>query len=137
MRQSDLYQAIAEKKINYLILEKRRNFLTLYFESDPNFRFVKEFGNGAVKVFEVLTIKETPAGKDFKILVTYRLVEYLAGLREANDKRLEWYKTAYFKKHLKLDNAFVNLLSDKQRAGMSDKIRMVEAGRVYEITKNQ
>lgn len=137
MRQSDLYQAIAEKKINYLILGKRRNFLTLYFESDPNFKFVKGFGNGAVRIFEVLSAQEKLAAKDFNILVSYRLVEYLDGLRVAKDDRLDWYRTAYFKNHLKLDDAFVDLLSDKQRVKMSDRIRMVEVGRVYEIRKQQ
>jgi hypothetical protein len=118
MRESDLYQTIAEKKINYLILDRRRNFLTLYFASHPKFKFVKEFGNGAIKIFEVLSSKKTVAAKDFKILVTHRLIEYLNGLRVANDERLDWYKT---------------LLSDKQRVGMSDKIVLVRAGRVYQI----
>ena len=137
MSQSDLYHTIAEKKINYIILDKRRNFLTLYFESDPNFEFVKEFGNGTIKIFEVFSSKETIDAKNSKMLVTQRLVEYLNGLRAANDERFDWYKTVYFKKHLKLDDAFVDLLSDEQMVGMSDKIVLVRVGRVYETRKNQ
>jgi hypothetical protein len=98
---------------------------------------VKEFGNGAVKIFEVLSSKKTRAAKNFKMLVTQRLVEYLDSLRVANDERLDWYRTAYFQSHLKLDDSFVDLLLDKQRVGISDKIRMVKVGRVYEIRKNQ
>jgi hypothetical protein len=137
MRQTDLYDKIATKKINYIILNRRRNFLALYFESDPNFKLVKEFGNGAMRIFEVLSPKKTLAAKDFRILVTDRLVEYLDCLRVAKDERLAWYRTAYFKNHLNLDDAFVDLLSDQQKVRISDKIVLVRVGRIYEMTKNQ
>ena len=137
LRRNDLFSAILERDVKYIIIDRRRNFLTLYLESDPSFKFVKEFSNGLVKIFKVLTSDKTVPNEDFKILVTDRLVGYLDRLRMAKDKTLDWYKTEYFENHLNLEDAFVDLLSDKQRVKMSDRIRMVEVGRVYEIRKQQ
>ena len=54
LTEEDLFQALKRTNAQYVIVTLRTNFETLYFERNPSFQRVAEFGQGMFKVYRVL-----------------------------------------------------------------------------------
>ena len=133
MRKGELYNKIKQKEINYIVIHKRRNFLSKYFKSNKNFKLVKEFNNGVIKIFEVIDIKNNSriGDENNKILVTSRLIEYLRRTKIADNERFKWYADIYFKKYVGLDENIIEELINYNKDIYLKNILLVNVNKIY------
>jgi len=86
LTESDLLEMLAKDGIEYVIVSHHRNFLSVYFESNPGFSQVVAFGQGKVRVFKV---NDPAPVSDFKPLVTFTAMRYLQRLKRDDPSEYE------------------------------------------------
>lgn len=78
LAEADLLQFIHEHGIKYVIVTQQRNFLALYFDANPGFIQVAEFGGGQMRIYKVDRIIPL---NGFDTLVAVRAILYLRALK--------------------------------------------------------
>lgn len=128
LTECDLFSKIKERKIKYIIITRRRNYLSLYFDKNESFLKVKEFANGAIKVYKVLDRKPV---QDFRPLITIRLATYLKILKNENHDKFEWYVRNFFRPILGWNYKDVEKLTHLTKKNKLDGFTVVKKGRLY------
>lgn len=111
----DLFRSISNNKIDYIIVNKRRNYLSLYFDNNENFEKINDFREGKIKIFKVLNSKKI--NNNFCTLVSNEIVIYLNDLNKNNIYKFNQLKTDFLYNILGLNqskvNALMNLMEDR------------------------
>ncbi len=94
---------LVKNNIQYIIVGPRRNFLTIYYKNNPNFQELAQFGQGRVKIFQILSFKKS-FDEWLSPLITARARKYLSLLHKKSPERYEKLKQQFFKKVLGLDD---------------------------------
>jgi len=128
LREKDLLSSIEEKKIEYILVGKRRNYLTLYFNNNENFRLVKTFGNGELKIYKPILLK--PASS-FKTLISTNAVYYLKELSKKNTVSLKRYAVNFLKPFLGLDKDSVKTIAALENGKTYENYTVVQNGKIY------
>lgn len=126
--ESVLHAAIKKESADYVIADAWFNFLTLYFDQSKSFAKVKEFDNGAVKIYRVLRL-EASAG--FEPLIVDRLIYYIRELCKSDPGKIKLYASHFFGPYLGWSTEKVRKLSDLVLGGNNKGYRVVACGKTY------
>ena len=114
----DVLDRIRSENVSYVVVTKRRNFLSLYFDENPCFRKVREMNQGEIKIYKVQCVEPVSG---FELRVGSHLIDYLKVVEEKKPKKYEF-----------LVNQFM-----ANRLGFSEEgIQSVFEGIYPNITKN-
>ncbi|WP_373031378.1 ArnT family glycosyltransferase [Sulfurovum sp.] len=94
LSENDFLASIKENKVDYIIVNKRRNYLTFYLDDNMNFSKIKEFGGGTIKIYRVLGSKKK---KHFKTLISRQIRSYFRILKKNDSARVDRYVNEFFK----------------------------------------
>lgn len=119
---------IEEKNIEYIIVQRSQNYLSLYFDKNVSFLKIKEFGNGSIKIYKVVDIKPM---NYFKPLITLRLAKYLYVLKNEKQNKFKWYVDKFFGPVLGWSSMDVEKLTLLSKKNNLDEYTIVKKGRVY------
>lgn len=97
IREGDLLTEIKEKQIDYIVNTSRWNFLTTYFEENPAFEKVADWG-----VIRIFRVKDTGIKSKFKTKVATNVSDFLNSLDLENPAQLDLLKTEFFEQKLDL-----------------------------------
>jgi len=97
IRQDELLFRINRKRADFIIVTYARNFLALYFEANPGFKKIADFGQGQIKIFQVLEAK--PLNK-FETRFGTVTSNYLKTLKEERPEKLTNLTENLFKERL-------------------------------------
>jgi len=92
--EDELVKAIQDNRIDYIIVAKKRNYLSLYFDSGNGFKKIREFGGGEIKIYKV---NEANKLEGFNPLVSKQARKYIGLLRKDEPLRYENLKQTFFK----------------------------------------
>lgn len=124
----DLIDAIKKFQVEYILVSKRRNYLSLYFDSHQDFLKIKEFGKGEVKIYK---IENPQSAGNFKTLVSRRAISYLNELKISDSTKFNWYKEKYFKEILRWEEKDIQLLLRLEKNRESDRFLVVTNSKIY------
>lgn len=128
LTEEDLFESIEGKKITYIMVNRRRNYLSLYFDENKSFELVKEFGGGEIKIFKVLALQ---GADSLKTLVSSNAVQYLKKIRKKDSTKFDWYREEYFGRVFGWDkNRFAQMLNLENNKD-SILFELVDNGRIY------
>lgn len=134
VREPDLLKSIRRNNVEYVIVTKRRNFMSLYFDQNEGFKKVKEFGRGGkLKIYKV---NDPKPSNDFEPLISTRLIRYLKWLDENQPDSMEDHSEKFFQPLLGWDMATLKdfyTASDEQISDTSQRggYVLVKNGVVY------
>jgi hypothetical protein len=63
MYENLIINKINQHNIKYLIVTYRKNYLTLYLNNNPNFKLLKSFSNGKIKIYKIKSFPVTANSK--------------------------------------------------------------------------
>ena len=86
-----LLDNINDYRPDYIIITLRQNFLSLYFNNNPNFHLLKSFSNGEIKIFKVNNLPVHPID-DFSTKVDVKIYNYLLSLYKNDSSKYEEIK---------------------------------------------
>ncbi len=128
LTEEKLLEGINDKQIDYIVVSKRRNYLSLYLDANSSFEKIKEFGDGEVKVYKVKQLHKVAS---FKPLVSNYVIAYLNTLRKKDIDKLNWYKEKYFNQLLGWDKNQIDQLLLLKNRKESEMFELVDNGRIY------
>jgi len=132
LTENDLLTTIKKLNIKHIIISKRRNYLSLYFDRNTSFSKIKEFAKGAIRIYRVNDVHTVG---NFKPLVSTQLVRYLSALTEHNPEKIEndfekvfeplfgWNRT--------LLKDFYSVNTEMLTKKFSQEFRLVRNGKIY------
>lgn len=125
MTERGLFTAVIEKDAGYIIVGKRRNYLSLYLDASPSFENVAQFGDGMLKIYKVIKPLQSV---EFPVLVSTNLRNYLHRLR--THRQVDFLKMTkkLFGDILKKDAAFVNAVAKGEK---THRVYYVNNSRIY------
>lgn len=102
---------IREENIRYVVFGERRNFLSIYLRTHPDFVQVAEFENGRIQIFEVTPDAKLNSLDNFPLFVSTSIKPYLRNMRnQRNVKEYDLFKQTYFYNDLALSEKRVQEL---------------------------
>jgi 4-amino-4-deoxy-L-arabinose transferase-like glycosyltransferase len=119
LTESDLLRDLKAKKIEYLIISERRNFLSKYFNSNPGFMNKAEFYEGRIKIFKVKNIIPL---ENFKILITSRTIQFLNAIKAQDYTRYLWFKKNFFENALGWDEKELRMIEERNYAEKFEEV---------------
>lgn len=127
LAEDDLHVAIKDLGIDYIIVNKRRNYLSKYFSSNTGFSLIKTFADGEIKIYRVVATEQT---QPFKPMVSMNLISYLNRLRKEDPSHLDWYHEQFFKPLLGLDRRQIDVLR-KLSKKKNSRFNVVRNSQIY------
>lgn len=129
--QNDLYHSLARDKIDYILVQRRRNYLTLYFDRNDCFEKIATFvGAGAIKIYRRKDI-ENRDSFILKPLISRNAVLYLARLKSKEPAKFQYFLGDIFSPLLGWDLRMVEELISLEKNRDSDRFTYVENGKIY------
>ncbi len=128
LTEDDLFESIEGRKITHIMVNRRRNYLSLYFDENKSFELVREFGGGEVKVYKVKELRKVTS---FKPLISNYVIAYVNTLRKKDIDKLNWYKEKYFNQLLGWDKNQIDQLLLLKNRKESEMFELVDHGRIY------
>jgi hypothetical protein len=128
LTEDDLLTYIEEKKIDYIIVQKHRNYLSKYFDRNESFNKIVEFGNGAIKVYKVDNTR--PIAK-FNMMISRKLITYLKSLIDNNSDKFMWYVDNFFEPLLNWNNEKVKELLQLNNDNILKNAVVVKENKIY------
>jgi len=131
--ENDLLQQINAQRSDYIIVTFRRNFLSLYFENNPNFTFLKSFSNGEIKIYKVKDFPVIPS-IDFSTKFEGQTYMYLRRLYQKAPYKYEEEKQN-LKKILRWSDdefsAFLSFVERGDEKGFWEHYERIEERKIY------
>ena len=93
-RQGDLFSEIKRLKIHYIAITARRGFLSFYFDLNPGFKKIAEFGKGIIKIYKV---KKPVYLNNFKTRISRSTPAYLKNLKKNNPLKYSLLKEKFLR----------------------------------------
>lgn len=121
-----LFNKIKGNKIDYVLVNKRHNYLSFYFEQNDSFQKIKEFENGAIKVYKIGELKERI---HFKPLMVYDLFHYFAFFKEKYPIKYENDITKILHPLFNLDKNTIDAFLEIKK--QNNEFTLVYSGTVY------
>ena len=128
MTEDDLNFFVKENNIEYVVVNKRRNYLTKYFDSNPGYLKVIEFEGGSIKVYQIKKIEKL---KHFKPMVSDYLILYLRTLKKENPQKIKDYIQNFFMPVFGWDDSKVKEILALNDRNESQTFVYVMNGKVY------
>jgi 4-amino-4-deoxy-L-arabinose transferase-like glycosyltransferase len=104
MVERDLIKHIVDEDIQYVLVGSHRNFLSLYFDANPAFEKIKQFGKGEIKLYKV---KVNPDTISYPTTVLVRLGNYLKRLKQNKSQKYKQIEKEIFIDILKKDIRYI------------------------------
>jgi len=102
---------VREQDIDYVIFGERRNFLSLYMRTHPDFIQVAEFDNGRIQIFQVIANAELNYLQDFPLFASDTVKPYLQSMQaQHSGSEYEKFVQSYFYDDLNFTEQEVNEL---------------------------
>ena len=95
----DILDRIRSEKVGYVIVTKRRNFLSLYFDKSPCFRKIHETNQGENKIYQVLCTESISV---FEMMAGSHLVDYLKAVEEEKPRKYDFLMNHFLPNRLGL-----------------------------------
>ena len=95
----DIFDRIRSEKVDYVIVTKRRNFLSLYFDKSLCFRKIHETNQGENKIYQVLC---TEPISGFEMRTGSRLDDYLKAVEKEKPRKYDFLMNHFLKNRLGL-----------------------------------
>ena len=95
----DILDRIRAEKVDYVIVTKRRNFLSLYFDKSPCFKKIHETNQGENKIYQVVCA-ESDSG--FEMRIGSHLVDYLKAVEEEKPRKYDFLMNHFLPNRLGL-----------------------------------
>lgn len=129
LNQEELLDNIKQHNICYVIVTWRRNFLSKYFEANPGFKKVRQFGKGQIKIYKV---EEPALMQDLKLYVGSNLPKYFRKKRRIDKESFKVYCKETLKKRLNLSDEMIGNMLNKKKADIQNTYITVEFYKVDE-----
>ena len=128
LTQKQLFNSLKKYKIEYIIVNKKRNYLSLYFNEHPGFSRVAEVGDGKIKIYKVDFIEENI---NFKPMISQNIVVYFRKLKKKDPLKIDYYVDNYFKPLLGWNREIVEQMISVEDKQKFKKFTYVNNGKVY------
>ncbi len=122
-----LFDSLRESSIEYIIVDTKQNYLSLYFDNSESFAKVKEFGDGETKIYKVLDLQKT---KKLKPMLSRHAKRYLKKLHRKDPETFNSYKEQLLGNISGWDQRHIDQLAGKG-GNEPELFLLVEKNRIY------